>query len=123
MCFPGNEHPDFDASWQTLKSHWSVSGHQIRSLIGKAVLAVDSAQKLKRPHGLISRNAHSASGTSATLHYAVKSSLSAVAICIADDRRDGADYCLNFLLVDGTALLGSWIVHDDPFEAGADLAI
>lgn len=123
MCFTGNEHPQFDASWQALKNHWSVCGYQIRSLIGNAVQAVERAQRLKRPYGLISRNAHSSTGVNATLHYAIKSGISVHVVCIADDRRDGTDYCLNLLLVDGTELLDDWIVHDDPFVAGADLAV
>lgn len=123
MCFPGNEHPYFDASLQALTGHWRVSGFLIRGLVGRTVKAVEDAQLVKRPLGLITRNAHSSAGMNTTLHYARKSGLTVEVICIADDRRDSAGHCLNLLLVAVKYSGGGWIVHQNPFQVGADRAI
>jgi len=122
MCFPGNEHPDFDASLQSLQGHWSVGGFLMRGLVGRTVRAVEDAQKIKRPHGLITCNAQNSMGVNTTLHYAQKSGGMVDVICVADDRRDGAGHCLNLLLVDARRRGGHWIAHPDPFTVGADRA-
>ena len=120
MCFPKNKHSDFDADLNSLAGHWSVGGFTLKALAGAAVRKIRICQGLKRPQGLMTRNATSGGGANATLHYVCKIAGSAKIVCIADDRRDGRDYCLNLLIIDGMQPGQRWIVHANPFTTGAD---
>lgn len=123
MCRPDNVHPDFDANLDELATHPLIGGVGV-SLIGAAVGKIERAQTMKRPIGLTMRNVTASSGISTTLHYWEQpDNFFGMILCLADDMRDGTDYCLNLVAIDYRDANLGWTLYQDPYVIAADRAI